>query len=148
MTLLVVIHDDRFREHLARMLRDVGFEVIELSDGIEALSYMASCDVYPDVLPWPDLIIAEMEMPAFGGLDLLTGLGEGEMNPPVILINPGDDEDLRREAYRLGSWLVLERLSGAEDICSIVSKLIFEEQLPGLERSSTTINIEEPLLSR
>lgn len=150
MTLLLVVHDDGFRELLACMLEEVGFEVVELSDGIEALNYMAICDVYPDSLPWPDLIIADMEMPSFGGLDILAGIGEREPNPPVILISPFDDEDMRREAYRLGSWLVLEHFADPKLICEIVAELIMDDQLPTVHWPSlaSPASLEAPALMR
>ncbi|MFU8803404.1 MAG: response regulator [Bradymonadaceae bacterium] len=147
-TLLLVVHDDKFREILAELLRDLAFEVIELSDGIEALNYMATCDVYPDALPWPDLIVADMEMPSFGGLDLLEGIGESEPNPPVILISPTDDEDMRREAYRLGSWLVLEDCADPGVISEFIAELLSEDQLPNIHWPSMAqmSHVHEPAL--
>ncbi len=105
--ILLVEDDDPVRELLAVLLKGDGYEVIELGDGIEALSFMAAVSAFEDSHPRPDIIISDLQMPMFSGLDLLVGMSEHRSRPPLILFTGQKDPDLVAEAYRLGAARVL-----------------------------------------
>ncbi len=107
--ILLVEDDERIRELMAMLLSSEGFEIVELADGMEALKYLAVADVYQSDLERPDLIIADINMPKFSGLDLLMGMRESPCRPPVMLVTGIKDEEIHREARRLGAVEVVSK---------------------------------------
>jgi DNA-binding response OmpR family regulator len=81
---------------MAMLMRSEGFDTIELADGIEALSYLAASEIYRTDLTMPDLIVADINMPTFSGLDLLMGIRESRVRPPVMLVTGERDEEVCR----------------------------------------------------
>ena len=108
-SVLIVEDDDRVRELMSMLMRSEGFETIELSDGIEALSYLAASEIYRRELRMPDLIVADINMPTFSGLDLLMGMRESRVRPPVMLVTGETDEEVCQEGRRLGAVCVVKK---------------------------------------
>lgn len=106
---LIVEDDGRVRELMAQLMQSEGFEVVELSDGMEALNYLAAAEVFRGDMRRPDLVIADIQMPSFSGLDLLMGIREYHTRPPVMLVTGLKDEEIHREARRLGATQVISK---------------------------------------
>ena len=106
---LVVDDDDEIRELIAALLRSEGYDAVELADGLEALNYLAAAEVFGTDVRTPDLVVADILMPTFSGLDLLAGMRENELGPPVMLVTGVTDEDVRREGRRLGATCVVSK---------------------------------------
>lgn len=104
---LLVEDDRRIRELMAMLLEAEDFDTVELTDGMEALKYLAVSEVYRSELRRPDLIIADINMPNYSGLDLLMGLRESRRRPPVMLVTGIKDEEIHREARKLGAARVV-----------------------------------------
>ncbi len=123
-TVLLVEDNDDVRELLAIVLRTKGYEVIELGDGMEALNYLAAACAFKDSDAYPDVIISDIEMPMFTGLDLLVGMSECQPLPPLILFTGLDDPELFAEAYRLGAKRILRKPLGAEVLCQAIEGVL------------------------
>lgn len=106
---LIVEDDERVRELIAMLMQSEGFEAVELGDGMEALNYLAASHVYHRDVRRPDLVIADIHMPSFSGLDLLMGMRESRVRPPVMLVTGVKDEEMHREARRLGAAQVVTK---------------------------------------
>ena len=106
---LIVEDDDRVRELIALLMRGEGFDVVELGDGIEALNYLAYTEVYGRGSRRPDLVVADINMPNFSGLDLLQGLRGTRQPPPVMLVTGETDVEIRNEGRRLGAAAVVTK---------------------------------------
>ncbi len=106
---LIVEDDDRIRELIAMLMRGEGFEVVELCDGMEALNYLAFTEVYAGQRRSPDLIVADINMPTYSGLDLLEGMKEAETRAPVMLVTGEADAEIRAEGRRLGAACVVQK---------------------------------------
>ncbi|MBA2661444.1 MAG: response regulator [Bradymonadaceae bacterium] len=141
-TVLLVEDDDNVRELLAAVLRASGYDVIELGDGIEALNYLAASSVYHDALPRPDLIISDIQMPTFTGLDLLAGMRESRPRPPIILFTGHNDPELHAEAYRLGADRVLRKPLSPEVLVQVVREVLVARA----HEFSASQDSEEPAL--
>ncbi len=103
-----LVEDDRdVRELIAALLRSEGFAVVELCDGMEALNHLAGAEVFSEDVQPPDLVVADIMMPNFSGLDVLMGMRESRLRPPVMLVTGVRDEEIRTEARRLGATRVL-----------------------------------------
>lgn len=98
-TIIVVDDDQAVRNSLVAYFEDSEFNVLSASDGREGLS------LYEQHLSnhAVDLIICDLKMPNYGGLDLLRTLYEQESVIPVIVISGAGQMSDVVEALRLGA---------------------------------------------
>jgi DNA-binding response OmpR family regulator len=107
---ILVAEDDRdMLELLGSVLRQDGYEVIEIQHGAALLDLLdsfllASGDARP-----ADLIISDVRMPLLTGMELLAGLRGAAWSTPIILITAFGDPDLHDKAQRLGAAAVLDK---------------------------------------
>jgi len=98
MTKILVVEDDIFLANAYRIkLQKVGFEVIIVTDGVEALEKIKSEKI--------DLIILDLIIPKIDGFGVLAEIRSKEeyKNIPILVAsNLGQSEDLNR-AMKLGA---------------------------------------------
>ncbi|MGZ3459168.1 MAG: response regulator [Archangium sp.] len=127
--LRVLLAEDQpeMRALLRGMLAREGYEVAVAADGPGLIQTLIS-GLSEDGGSWiPDLIITDMRMPGFSGLEVLARLRREAWNMPVVLITGFGDDELREQVERLGSARVLDKP--------------FElEQLRDLAREMTTLH--------
>ena len=107
--ILLVEDDPAMRRLLATALRRDRHRVVEVSNGDDALDWLG-----PGVLDgWleqlPDLVISDVRLPYFSGLEILEGLQVASDRIPVILITGFPDEETLARARELGAYCVLEK---------------------------------------
>ena len=83
--ILLVDDEERYREHIARVLTKAGYEVLEAGDGIEALSLLEKSKI--------DLVLSDILMPRLNGYALVARLRAKWPNMPVILTTGFLSED-------------------------------------------------------
>lgn len=77
-------------------LRKHGFEVILAADGLQAKEKIQA--------EKPDLIIADIVMPHFSGLDLVQFIRKDlKSNLPIIMISALENDDIVLEAFKQGA---------------------------------------------
>jgi two-component system phosphate regulon response regulator PhoB len=103
-TVLLVEPDDDLRERVSEALREDGFRVVEVEDGMELLDYLEALTGRGKVIP-PDVIVSEIALPGPSALELLWRLRQQDRVTPVILI-ASKGEDVER-AQECGADLVL-----------------------------------------
>jgi two-component system chemotaxis response regulator CheY len=94
----LLVDDSRvIRKVSRRILEDLGFEVAEAADGVEA---MAWCNAV-----MPDVILLDWRMPAMNGLEFLHKLRAepGGDRPKVIFCSVENEIDAIREALDAGA---------------------------------------------
>jgi len=102
-----VIEDNLADAHLVREALEehqVEGELIVISDGEKALSFLSSLDAHPG-RGRPDLVIVDLNLPKRSGFDVLEGLGRSSACrgvPVVVLSSSGAEED-RTKAVKLGT---------------------------------------------
>ena len=64
--ILLVEDEERYREHIARVLTKAGYEVLQAADGLEALSTLEKSKI--------DLVISDILMPNLNGYALVARL--------------------------------------------------------------------------
>ena len=69
--------EERYREHIARVLTKAGYEVLQAADGLEALSTLEKSKI--------DLVISDILMPNLNGYALVARLRAKWPAMPVIL---------------------------------------------------------------
>ena len=96
--LCLVVDDSRVVRKVARrILEDLGFDVAEAADGVEALAWVRKAP--------PDVILLDWRMPAMDGLEFLRQLRnepEGRL-PKVVFCSAENDLDRIREALANGA---------------------------------------------
>lgn len=94
----LVVDDSRvIRKVSRRILEDLGFEVAEAGDGVEAMAWCTAV--------MPDVILLDWQMPVMDGLQFLKRLrGEpGGDRPKVVFCSVENDLDKIREALDAGA---------------------------------------------
>ncbi|WP_224369125.1 response regulator [Hyalangium versicolor] len=121
--ILLAEDQPQMRSLLRGALRRDGYEVIEAEDGPSLLRALVS-GLLAEQSRAPDLIITDVRMPGFTGLEVLARLRSEEWNTPVILITAFGDEALHAEAARLGANRVLDKPFELEDLRGAVRELL------------------------
>jgi DNA-binding response OmpR family regulator len=103
---------------MADELREDGFEVVELHDGIELEDYLR--DAQDGFRARPDVIISESEMPGQGGLAVLEHLRDFRSMTPFILINSNGALSTFEKAEQLGADFVLQPPLTSNELCELV----------------------------
>ncbi len=90
---VVVVDDDRALRHaLSTLLREAGYDVVQASDGREALASLAREPA--------DLILLDLGLPGMSGLDVLKEVRARALPPRVVVITADDTPGTLLEAIR------------------------------------------------
>ena len=108
MRILLAEDDPAMRALLVRRLRRSGFEVLEAGNGHEALERLAD-SLAGDPPGRFGLVISDVRMPGYGGLDLLASLRYVDSRVPVILITAFGSASTHAAAEDLGAFAMLDK---------------------------------------
>ena len=108
-TLLLIEDDTEMRRMLAAALRRDGHLVVEAANGDDALDWLGPGVLDGDVERIPDLVVSDIRLPHFTGLEILESLQISARRIPVILITGFPDRDTYEQASQLGAECVLEK---------------------------------------
>lgn len=128
---LVLVADDDAdaRQLLAHLLRRQGYEVVEASDGAEAVALVHARR--------PDLALLDVRMPGTDGFAALAALRSdpATRDLPVIMLtaSPGTLADGRPEAERLGGVRLVAKPSSAEELAATIGAAFASDE-PGSRR--------------
>ncbi len=99
--------DPRMRELICTALRLDGHEVVEAGDGQALVAGLVESLTAPQPRA-PDLIVLEVRLPRWSGLEILQRLRRFDLETPVILLCQRDDHALVEQAVPYGVSCVLE----------------------------------------
>jgi len=108
-TLLLIEDDTEMRRMLAAALRRDGHHVIEQSNGDDALDWLGPGVLDGDIERIPDLVVSDVRLPYFTGLEILESLQIARRRIPVILITGFPDRETYAQAAELGAECVIEK---------------------------------------
>jgi two-component system chemotaxis response regulator CheY len=94
----LVVDDSRvIRKVSRRILEDLGFEVAEACDGVEAMAWCTAV--------MPDVILLDWQMPVMDGMEFLKRLRAepGGDRPKVVFCTVENDLERMREALEAGA---------------------------------------------
>lgn len=117
-TLLIVEDEEGIRTWLARTLRELGYTVVEASDGAEALRL-----VVEERRPI-DLVLSDIVIPGLEGAQLRTRLAEARPGLPVLLISGFAREELVRQGRLDGDTVLLRKPFDPAALASEVRKAL------------------------
>jgi CheY-like chemotaxis protein len=106
----ILVADDQteMRTLIRKMLVRRGYEVVEAADGPGLVKVLID-GLTAEESRAPDLIVTDVRMPGFTGLEVLARLRREQWTTPVILITAFGDAQLHGEALRLGAACVLNK---------------------------------------
>jgi DNA-binding response OmpR family regulator len=122
--ILVADDDPEMRLLLAHALKKEGCEVVTVNDGAELLHYVGSSFLARNHFAPPDVIISDIRMPRFTGLQILAGLRDAKKDTPIILISALDDEKTTMTAFRLGAAAFFRKPFDTKQLCKTVRDLV------------------------
>ena len=108
-TILLIEDDGEMRRLLERTLVRDGYRVVAVEDGDRALDWLGLCLEGGSLENVPALIVSDVRLPHFSGLELLEGLLCAAPEIPVILITGFPSEETYAEAFELGAVRVLAK---------------------------------------
>jgi CheY-like chemotaxis protein len=125
---LLAEDDDDMRMLIATMLRRDGYDVLEAEDG-EAMEFLLEVLFLAQRLSSrPTMVLSDIRMPGFSGLDLVARLREHDWLVPVILITGFGDTPTRRAAERLGVAAVFDKPLSLDKLLDRVHELVPQAQ--------------------
>jgi DNA-binding response OmpR family regulator len=121
-SILLVEDDEEMRRVLARALRRDGYGVVEARDGSEALEQLGTVilDRRRRRTGGPALLITDVRLPGFSGLEILEGMRLAALPLPAILITAFGDAETHADAYRLGATYVLDKPFDVDELRAAV----------------------------
>jgi two-component system, chemotaxis family, chemotaxis protein CheY len=116
----ILIVDDSavFRKVVSINLKHGGYEVVEASDGLDALKKVES--------EKPNLVICDVNMPNMDGLTFVTKVREDEKNRflPIIMLTTESQEEKKKKGMEAGARAWLVKPFAPEQLLSAIAKLI------------------------
>jgi two-component system response regulator (stage 0 sporulation protein F) len=116
---LLAEDDAAMRELIARTLRKAGFEVTEARNGYETLERLAYRILRERHL-WFDLVISDVRMPGYDGLNILASIKQLPEYVPVILITAFGTRETHAAAVRMGAFAMLDKPFDLDDLMAAV----------------------------
>ncbi len=113
--ILVVEDNDFVRMQIVRYLQDAGYDVVEASDGKEAL------DITDKSI---DIAIVDVRMEPIDGFEYLRALRGRELKTPVILVTGDQNPDLLGESQKWGVAAVLIKPVQKDRLIKMVARTI------------------------
>ncbi|MBL8952126.1 MAG: response regulator [Myxococcaceae bacterium] len=117
---IVVVEDDPgLRHSFARMLRAEGHVVLEMENGRTALAEVLAKP--------PDLLITDVNMPEFDGLELIRGVRKRHPDLPIIAMTVGGalPTDVTLDAARLlGAHATFDKLTSPKVLVELVARIL------------------------
>jgi CheY-like chemotaxis protein len=126
-TILLAENDDEVRERLAGELRHDGYQVISVKDGLALADYLERTTLSQSNVLKPDLVIADTELPGYGGLELCRAMSTSGALPFILVAeaSPGCWE----EAERAGAAHVLSKPVDLDELLDAVACYLDGEEV-------------------
>jgi len=126
---LVAEDDDGMRWLLSARLREAGHDVVEAADGHALLACLDEA-AHGDSAGY-DVVLADVEMPGLGGLDVLGGLGCVHWQTPFVVTTARATTAVRATARALGAVAVLEKPIAQVELESALRAAVRSRRLVG-----------------
>lgn len=127
-TIFVAVNDYLCQAKLCSELQRDGHRVSRMSNGIELLEKMANDWMTKNESKTPDLIIIDVGLKGFRGIDLLVNLRKIGFTTPFILLAGKGEEKLTRLAARFSGVFVFEQPFDVDDLRTAIANLLVQQQ--------------------
>lgn len=121
MRILIADDAEAFLFSSTLALQAQGYVVETVTDGAEALKKAVAAG--DSGIPF-DLIISDIVMPGYDGIELIDALKEHGIHTPVMIITGFLDPDYREALQSRGHWDALEKPFSPEDLLQAVKTIL------------------------
>ncbi len=113
MALVLIVDDSKTsRAYCRAILSSAGHDVMEASDGEQALDKMADRP--------PDCVVLDLFMPGLSGLEVMEVLGGRSEPTPIVVLTSSLDETDRQRCMRLGARAFVNKPVSCEELTRAV----------------------------
>jgi DNA-binding response OmpR family regulator len=107
--LLLAEDDGPFRFLLTSALREDGYLVVAVSNGVDLMDILGD-SLSPDGTSAPfDLVLSDLRMPGWPGMEALAEVGRNPGMPPLILFTAFGDDEIHKRALDIGALTLLDK---------------------------------------
>jgi DNA-binding NtrC family response regulator len=117
---LVADDDPDMLREVTRALRGSGCVVVGVASADLLLDYLGRCVNFGGRFLVPDVIVSDIRMPGYSGLELLQALHEAHYDTPVILMTAFGDPRTHEEARLLGAVATFDKPFDADDLTTAI----------------------------
>ncbi len=122
--LLLAEDDGPFRFLLSSVLRKDGYQVVAVSNGVDLIDILGD-SLSPDGTFAPfDMVLTDLRMPGWPGLEALAKLGRTPGMPPFILFTAFGDQDTHKRARELGAVTLLDKPFEIDYLLELVEQVL------------------------
>jgi CheY-like chemotaxis protein len=104
-SILVADDDDDMRRLLVTTFESDGYVVRTAASGTDLLDLLGKVTVFER----PDVIVADVMMPGYTGLEILGAVRSAGWSTPIVLISAHRNAQLRADAARLGVTAFIQK---------------------------------------
>lgn len=122
--ILVAEDQPAMRQLIARLLRDRGYDVVEVGDGAMLWEELHAALRDEDNPTEVELVISDIRMPNMSGLEALKLIHDEAADRPVILITAFGDSATIDEARRLGATRVFSKPFDLRELVAATVELV------------------------
>lgn len=117
-TVLVVDDSLTVRQMVVFTLKQAGFEVLEASNGQDALDRLGSARV--------DLVIADLNMPKMDGISMIRALRSRPVSKytPVVMLTTESQESKRQEGRAAGATAWMVKPFHPDKLLSVIGRVL------------------------
>jgi DNA-binding NtrC family response regulator len=117
--ILIIEDDEEMRSLLKDLIEEEGYEAESIEKGTYAFT-----KVMKETFA---VIITDVRMPGFSGLDILPGLKRLQPKTPVIVITAFGSEEIHRRALERGASAYLEKPIHLSELRTLIQNIVFSE---------------------
>jgi CheY-like chemotaxis protein len=105
-------------------LRKDGYQIVAVSNGVDLMDILGD-SLSPDGTFAPfDLVLSDLHMPGWPGLETLAVIGRNPGMPPFILFTAFGDEDTHQRALEIGALTLLDKPFDIDYLREIVAQVL------------------------
>ncbi len=123
-TILVIEDDAEMRRLIAHTLERAGYAVVTARSGSDAVDWLGLCVFDGSLANVPALIVSDIRLPDFSGLELLEVMISALEDVPMVLITGFPSRETYAEAFELGAVRVLEKPFDLADLLAAVRSVL------------------------
>lgn len=125
---ILLAEDDReMRRMLSGILAREGYIVEPCADGMQLLERLESHGKQAAEQRY-DLVVSDVRMPGFTGLEILDYIHENGNRPPVLLITAFGDERTHQQAEVYGAAGILDKPFDIDEFSKTVAEILWEQR--------------------
>jgi two-component system response regulator (stage 0 sporulation protein F) len=113
---LIIEDDEEMRSLLKEVIEEEGYEAESVDKGTYAFRRVMRRSF--------DVIVTDVRMPGFSGLDILPGLRRLQPDTPIIVITAFGSEEVHRKALERGASAYLEKPVRMEELRILIHSMM------------------------